>query len=564
MSANPPIALITLHAGFHHSSLALRSIAACCRDEPFYPDIRLFETTIKTDLNQLIRQIAASPPRLAGFSTYLWNIDLCLAVAEALKARSPQTTIVFGGPEAGPRGEELIAARPAVDFVVEGEGEFAFRDLARVLLRNEGRLDTVSGLVWRDHGLTRRNPILPVPPQELISPYTEGLLDADKPLIYWETSRGCPFYCSFCTSAGDRLRILPDSRIEAELEVLGRLEHKTVKLLDRSFHLGAKRTLRLLKRFLDTPDSLRFHLELNPDRVTPEAMALFESAPPGKFQFEIGLQTLDNAVLDRIERRMDVSKGVENIRQLVAMNRHPVHLDLIVGLPDEDAEQCRASMDRVFSLGADHLQLGTLKLLPGTTLRGQAPQYEYHFDPNPPYEVHSHRNLCANALSRFKRYAELIERLWNSGLLRHTLAWWVPARFDNAISRLLDALLEVAPDLAHRPPPHRMFNAVATLLEPHASEDPVLKQLFAWDYGQFALPGKQAPAVVHAAITWQAVDIDGRHRRRPVYTIGKSAARVINKRRREPLASGRYALWPRKHLKGRPVTRIRIEDRVRE
>ena len=257
MCANPLIALVTLHAGFHHSSLALRSIAACCRDEPFYPDIRLFEPTIKTDLDQVVARIAASPPALAGFSTYLWNIDLCLQVAEELKALSPETAIVFGGPEAGPRGEELLAARPAVDFVVDGEGELAFRDLARVLLQNEGRLEAVSGLLWRDRGVTRRNRILPVTPQELISPYTEGLLDPDKPLIYWETSRGCPFRCSFCTSAGDRLRTLPDSRIEAELAVLGELEHKTVKLLDRSFHLGAKRTLRLLERFLETPDSLR-------------------------------------------------------------------------------------------------------------------------------------------------------------------------------------------------------------------------------------------------------------------------------------------------------------------
>ncbi|SCZ64224.1 B12-binding domain-containing radical SAM protein [Thiohalomonas denitrificans] len=560
MSANPPIALITLHAGFHHSSLALRSIAACCRDEPFYTDIRLFESTVKADPNQVIDEIAASAPRLAGFSTYLWNIDLCLALAEALKARSPNTSIVFGGPEAGPRGEELLATRPAVDFIIEGEGEFAFRDLARVLLRNEGRLDAVSGLLWREENRMRRNPIRPVPPEELISPYTEGLLDADKPLIYWETSRGCPFRCSFCTSAGDQLRTLPDSRIEAELEVLGRLEHKTVKLLDRSFHLGAKRTLRLLKRFLDTPDSLRFHLELNPDRITPEAMALFESAPPGKFQFEIGLQTLDDGVLDRIERRMDVPKGTENIRQLVAMNRHPVHLDLIVGLPDEDAEQCRTSMDRVFNLGADHLQLGTLKLLPGTALRHQASQYDYRFDPDPPYEVHSHRSLGADALNRFKHYAELIERLWNSGLLRHTLTWWVPTHFHHRVSRLLDVLLEIAPDLAHRPPPHRMFNAVATLLEPHAGKDPVLRQLFAWDYGHFALPGRQAPAVVHEAITWHAVDVGGRRKHRPVYTLGERACEVVNKRRREPLASGRYALWPRKHLKGRPATRIRIQD----
>ncbi len=560
MNTAPPIALVTLHAGFHHSSLALRSIAACCRDEPFYPAIRLFEPTIKADLNEVITEIAALAPRLAGFSTYLWNIDLCLEVAAGLKARAPETVIIFGGPEAGPRGEELISARPVVDFVVDGEGELAFRDLARFLLRDEGRLEAVSGLIWRDRGLVRRNPILAVPPKALISPYTEGLLDPGKPLVYWETSRGCPFRCSFCTSAGDRLRTLPDSRIDAELEVLGRLEHKTVKLLDRSFHLGARRTLSLLRRFLDTADSLRFHLELNPDRIAPEAMALFEAAPPGKFQFEIGLQTLDDDVLERIERRMDVPKGVENIQRLVAMNRHPVHLDLIVGLPDEDAKRCLSSMDKVFTLGADHLQLGTLKLLPGTALRRQAPQYDYVFDPNPPYEVRSHRCLSAKEFDRFKRYAELIERLWNSGLLRHTLSWWVPARFDSRVSELFDALLAMAPDLVNRPPPDRVLRAVAALIEQRADTDPVLKQLFAWDYGHFILPGKHAPAIIRESVDRQPVAIDSQRKRLPVYTIGDAAAEVINQRRREPLAPGRYALWPRKHLKGRPVARVRVED----
>ena len=164
MTLQPAIALVTLHAGYHHSSLALSSLAACCRDEAFAPAIWIVEPTIKADLARVAAEIAAYQPQLVGFSTYLWNIDRSIRLAERLKALLPEVRTLFGGPEAGPRGEQLLIRHGVIDYVIDGEGELAFRELARYLLLGRGTPATVSGLIWRERGRVRRNPTIPVPP----------------------------------------------------------------------------------------------------------------------------------------------------------------------------------------------------------------------------------------------------------------------------------------------------------------------------------------------------------------------------------------------------------------
>ncbi|MGD8589285.1 MAG: DUF4080 domain-containing protein, partial [Chromatiales bacterium] len=483
-SAESAIALVALHAGYSHSSLALRSLAAYAADTPFARNIHLFESLVNRNPQHLLEQLVALAPTVVGFSTYLWNIQASLHLAALLKQLLDETLVVLGGPEAGPRGEELLAAHPQIDFVIDGEGEAAFRDLLRWYLVGEGELPGISGLVYRQGARILRNPIRAMPVELIPAPVSQAGVDFDKPLIYWETSRGCPFRCNFCSSATERLRVFPLERVEADLVVLSGLQDKVIKLLDRSFHLGKARTLRLLERFAATPEGLRFHLELNPDRISAEAMAIFRRASPGKFQFEIGLQTLSEPVLRNIERRMEVNQALENIRELVAMARHPVHLDLIVGLPGENAAQCRDSLNRVFNLQAEHLQLGTLKLLPGTPLRRQAKALGYRWDPQPPYEVLSHPLLSFQEIARFKAYAELLERLWNSGYLVSSLSWLVSVHFAERVADCFDALLVESGEALVRDnlQPDRLFEGVCRFMQPLLREDEVLGELLLWDY----------------------------------------------------------------------------------
>jgi len=552
-----PIALVTLHAGFHHSSLALSTLAAFCRDEPFFSRITLHEGLVEAKSELLLAELVALRPGIVGFSTYLWNIQPILRLAAKLKLLLPDTRIVLGGPEAGPRGEALLQQYESIDFVIAGEGEEGFRDLVRWHLYGEGELRNMAGLVWRDTQKTvQSNPVGRLAPERWVSPYGSGVGTLDKHLVYWETSRGCPFRCTFCTSSTDRLRVAPMEQVDADLDIFRSLDNKTIKLLDRSFHLGEKRTLQLLSRFVDTPPSLRFHLELNPDRVSKEALKIFQQAPAGKFQFEIGLQTLDAPVLRRIDRAIDVEKSLNRIGELVALKKHPTHLDLIVGLPGEDAASCRRSLDQVFLLFADHLQLGVLKLLPGTPLREQADEYGYLWDREPPYEILANRALGFDELMQFKLYAELLERLWNSGLLVNSLAWLVPNHYGGEVSRLFDGLLAgAARSLAtDRQQPDTVFLLIADALRETLAEDEVLWQLLLWDYANHSvITGKTPPGIAQQLRGSEQLFRQYGNRRMPVLSMGRAALDVVNQRRLDPLAPGQHAVWPRRDRKGRPA-----------
>ncbi|MCG7945316.1 MAG: B12-binding domain-containing radical SAM protein [Candidatus Thiodiazotropha taylori] len=553
---HPKVALVALHAGYSHSSLALQSIAAYADDRGCEHRMQLFDALVNTSHQVLIERLVEYAPKILGFSTYLWNISASIRLTRLLKQLLPELRVVFGGPEAGARGVELLQRVAEIDYVIEGEGEAAFTQLMNGILLEKGDFKAVSGLVYREDDQIQQNPVQLMPVSEIPPIVSEGRFDSAKPLVYWETSRGCPFRCSFCSSATERLRAFPMERVEADLKVLEKLSNKTIKLLDRSFHLGEKRTSTLLQRFADTPEGLRFHLELNPDRISEQAMSVFSESLPGKFQFEIGLQTLNDQVLVNIDRRMDVAKSLENIRQLVEMRRHPVHLDLIVGLPGESVELCGRSLDQTFRLYPDHLQLGILKLLPGTPLQQQAHQLGYRWDTEPPYEVLSNPCMAFKPIAQFKRYAELLERLYNSGLLKTTLAGLVSQCFDGSVSRCFDQLLEDSGERIARDnlQPDALFGHLCNFVIPYLEETPGLQEWLLWDYCQFSLVNGKTPQWIAERLTLsEKVVVQGSRRRLPVIALTDVGVAMINQLTGNRYVAGRYALWPRQHKKGKPV-----------
>ncbi|MCG8052111.1 MAG: B12-binding domain-containing radical SAM protein [Candidatus Thiodiazotropha endolucinida] len=553
---HPKVALVALHAGYSHSSLALQSIAAYADDRGCEHRMQLFDALVNTSHQVLIERLVEYAPKILGFSTYLWNISASIRLTRLLKQLLPELRVVFGGPEAGARGVDLLQRVAEIDYVIEGEGEAAFTQLMNGILLEKGDFKAVSGLVYREDDQIQQNPVQLMPVSEIPPIVSEGRFDSAKPLVYWETSRGCPFRCSFCSSATERLRAFPMERVEADLKVLEKLSNKTIKLLDRSFHLGEKRTSTLLQRFADTPEGLRFHLELNPDRISEQAMSVFSESLPGKFQFEIGLQTLNDQVLVNIDRRMDVAKSLENIRQLVEMRRHPVHLDLIVGLPGESVELCGRSLDQTFRLYPDHLQLGILKLLPGTPLQQQAHQLGYRWDTEPPYEVLSNPCMAFKPIAQFKRYAELLERLYNSGLLKTTLAGLVSQCFDGSVSRCFDQLLEDSGERIARDnlQPDALFGHLCNFVIPYLEETPGLQEWLLWDYCQFSLVNGKTPQWIAERLTLsEKVVVQGSRRRLPVIVLTDVGVAMINQLTGDRYVAGRYALWPRQHKKGKPV-----------
>jgi anaerobic magnesium-protoporphyrin IX monomethyl ester cyclase len=547
---------VALHAGYSHSSLALTSLAAYAEKWSCEHQMALFEVLVNVNHQSLIESLVAYAPAIIGFSTYLWNINTALHLSRVLKCLLPRCQIVFGGPEAGPRGKELLLHEPSLDFVIEGEGEAALAGLMQAIFVQDHDLTQISGLYYRQQDLIRNNPIRHLPVDKIPSLRAQGVLNDQKSLLYWETSRGCPYRCSFCSSATEELRIFPLERVLDDLDLIKQYQNKTIKLLDRSFHLGKQRTLTLLKRFADTPSGLRFHLELNPDRICAEAIAILREAEPGKFQFEIGLQTLNDSVLARIERKMDVSKGLKNIQQLVSMHRHPVHLDLIVGLPGEHMQQCAQSLDRTFLLYPDHLQLGVLKLLPGTPLHAQAGDLGYRWDPDPPYEILAHPMLDFSELAHFKRYAELLERFYNSGYLRNTLAGLVCICFSNRLTLCLDRLLKVIGLELVRDnlQPDALFKHMCQFLQPYLETYPRLEEWLLWDYSHFSLvTGKTPKWIAEKLHQSKRIVVDGSRRRLPVLCLTLEAVAMINRQSGYCLHPGSYAIWPRQHKKGKPV-----------
>ncbi|MCP4294844.1 MAG: DUF4080 domain-containing protein [Proteobacteria bacterium] len=427
------------------------------------------------------------------------------------------------------------------------------------IFNNTIKIEEIRGLTRRDkhNNVISKAPSL-APLDSLHSPFKQGLISGDKNLVYLETSRGCPFKCRFCTSADEKPRTFPLERIKNDLNLISQMDSKVVKLLDRSFHLGSKRTLQLLDLFLQSKKTLRFHLELNPDNISPEVIERFASAPKGRFQFEIGLQTLHEATLDLIERRMDIQKAFDNIKSLMELKKHHLHLDLIAGLPGENSEMICSSLNRVFQLFPHHLQLGILKLLPGTSLIDQAKSMGYLWDQHPPYEVLQNPLLTYQELTQFKAYAELLERLWNSNLLTNTITWLIDNLYEGEISVFFDGLLKFSSfEIVERSlQKDQVFSIMINYLtsKNRLQESTTLRELLLWDYlSQLSLSNKSPDSIVSSILEKRTLEDSGK-KRLPVIVLGQESCRIINKKRNEPLAPGRYALWLKTFEKSRPLS----------
>lgn len=419
------VVLSTLNSKFIHSSLALRYLKAYGEAHGQAYDI--VEYTINMPVLHILSDITEHDIDILGFACYIWNIEMTLHVVDMVKAVRPDIKIVLGGPEVSFTADELLERCPNIDYIVQGEGEEAFHALVTALqLGNDGLDPVIPGVRGRKDGSILGS-LEAVEVSDLSSipfPYTEeDMADLEHKIIYYESSRGCPFSCQYCLSGNkNTVRFFPQKRTLQELQWF--IDHgvKQVKFVDRTFNCAPHHHRPLMEFMRDSDTDMNFHLEMEPELMTEWETNILCETPPGRIQIEVGVQSTHKKTLDAINRYNDWPYIQKSIRPIIQAGRTHVHMDLIVGLPHEDFKRFGQSFNDLFSLQPHALQIGFLKLLKGSGVRRMR-EYKYVADPLAPYEVLSTHVLPYDDVRFLKYFEDVFERFYNSERFRTTFGY---------------------------------------------------------------------------------------------------------------------------------------------
>lgn len=407
------IVLCTLNAKYIHASLGLRYLLANM-ERHGGPGLRartaLREYTIARAPQAIVEDLLALNPAIVGFGIYIWNVSQTTEVLRRLKAARRDIKVVLGGPEVSHELEDQEIVRLA-DHVITGWGDVSFPKLCRALLHGPQPLMKV---------IAGEQP----PLDQIVLPYAEySADDLAHRLLYVEASRGCPFKCEFCLSSLDKTAWAFDLEVFlAALEALHRRGARHFKFVDRTFNLKVEASVRILQFFLDRlADDLFVHFEVIPDHLPERLKEMILRFPPGVLQFEVGIQSFNTEVQQRISRKQDDAKTEANLRWLVHDSPAHLHADLIFGLPGETLDSFAAGFDRLYALGPHEIQLGLLKRLRGTPIARHTLAHGMVYDPAPPYTVQQTGVVDAATVQRYARLARYWELVANSGRFPRTL-----------------------------------------------------------------------------------------------------------------------------------------------
>ena len=423
--------LTAINAKFIHSNPAIYSLRACA-GEPLQPYVELAEFTINESPESILEGIWRHQPEVIGFSCYIWNWKLIREILTELPKILPDTDIWLGGPEVTYDGPGLLKEFPQVTGIMVGEGEVTFREVLEQYVKEtettvpesgkatvEKRFGQIPGLCLAS-GYTA--------PRELTDLTTLPFLYEDmKPftnrIIYYETSRGCPYRCSYCLSSIDKkVRLRDISVVKRELQFFLDQKVKQVKFIDRTFNCDHKHAMEIWQYIYEHDNGVtNFHFEISADILREEEIALLNRFRPGLAQLEIGVQSTNPETIRAIHRVMDVNKLEKIVAAIHRGQNIHQHLDLIAGLPYEDYESFGRSFDRVYAMQPEQLQLGFLKVLKGSDMHEHAQEYGIRYLELPPYEVLYTNWISYGEIRRLKRIEEMVELYYNSGQFTHTL-----------------------------------------------------------------------------------------------------------------------------------------------
>jgi radical SAM superfamily enzyme YgiQ (UPF0313 family) len=423
------VIIACLNSKFVHSSLAPWCLLSGVKAFGKEHNTKVMECTINSNIIDFAESILSEKTQILSFSCYIWNIEKTLEVCKYIKSKS-DIIIVLGGPEVSYRAKNVLENYNFIDFVLSGEGEETYPQLVGVLSKN-GDLSSVAGLSFRHNG-----EIISIPEKEYsgtpVSPYTDEYFNnLNGKITYIETSRGCPYRCAFCLSGNTSpLRFFDLDKVKEDIIKVSNSGTQTVKFIDRTFNANAKRANEIIEFILENrgskiPKNVCFHFEIAGDILKEETFNILEKAPKGLFQLEIGMQSFNEDTLKVINRKTDTKKLIENIKRLISFGNMHIHIDLIAGLTGEDLKSFEKSFNIGYSLGANMLQMGFLKLLYGADMRKYPEKYPCKYTETPPYEVTETPWLSTEEIIKLKKCEDALERLYNSGRFLFTLDYLI-------------------------------------------------------------------------------------------------------------------------------------------
>ena len=417
------ILLAACNAKYIHSNPAvydLKAYAAAYKDS-----VQIKEFTINQPKDEIMKEIYRSGADVVCFSCYIWNISFVRELIRDLKKILPDTVFWAGGPEVSFHAKNFLEDMPQVTGIMKGEGEETFLALAGYYLEGKGRLEEISGIVFRKENEIVDNGFREPVDLDRIPFIYENPENFENRIIYYESSRGCPFSCSYCLSSIDRkLRFRSLSLVKKELQFF--LDHRVpqVKFVDRTFNCRHEHAMEIWKYILEHDNGVtNFHFEVSADLFREDELELIGRMRPGLIQLEIGVQSANPETLEAVHRKTDLEKLRRNVEKIRSFHSVHQHLDLIAGLPCEDYESFRRSFDFVYSMKPDQLQLGFLKVLKGSLMEEKAWEYGITCKSLEPYEVFSTRWISYEEILKLKTVESMVEVYYNSGQFQYTLNW---------------------------------------------------------------------------------------------------------------------------------------------
>ena len=419
--------ICALNSKYIHSSLAPWCLFTAFESAGIKDcECKVVEGTINEKSENIYVRLLDEKPQMVAFSCYIWNIGKVLELAERLKKEG--VIIALGGPEVSYRQRDILEKYPFVDFVLSGEGEGIFPKLVSAV--SQCKEPDIKGVSCRKNSEIIISDGEFIDFENTVSPYCQEYFEVlGNRIAYIESSRGCPFSCAFCLSGRcGKVRYIPLERVKGEILQLCEMGAKTIKFVDRTFNCNPGRATESLRFIKDEygktiPEDVCFHFEIAADILTEDLFEVIGQLPVGAVQFEVGIQSFNEKTLNKINRKTNVDLVESNVKRLLSFGNCHVHIDLIAGLPFEGYQRFIEGFNRAYSIGANMLQLGFLKILHGSPMGEDKESYPCVYSSTAPYEVVSTPYITEEELAELHICENETDRLYNSGRFSRTLSY---------------------------------------------------------------------------------------------------------------------------------------------